>query len=195
MHLIDILNADLGNIVSNYYLIEDSEMSKYAKRMNSTKENAIILSGFPNDISLYDEKQDIDLLYLNCSFQYIFSTEKSVKKMREIHPKFICIDRALVGPIQTFYTIQKNVNYDIVAKFINENEFRNLFKENEYDIIYKYEREFNWDMNNFKNDMRLTKLPSYILMQNDQEKYKEQIKEYIDDYIRKGIVSFLKDIK
>lgn len=191
MHLIDILNAGLEKAVDKYYLIESKQMSDSANRMNSTKEKAIILNGFPYNLSSEMDALDIDLIYLNCSFQYIFPTEKSVEKMKDLNPKVICIDRVLAGQIQTFYTVQKNLKYDTVAKFMNEDEFISLFELNGYEIVYKYERNFNWDMDNFKEEIRLKKLPSYIFIRKDQAIYKEQITKCINGYISQGISFFM----
>lgn len=186
-HLIEILNSRLNEFVKAYYLIETEEMAKYAGWMRSTNERSVILSGFPDNLSIGIPGKNIDLIYLNCSFQYIFPTELSVETMKMLAPRIICIDRVLVGQVPTFYTVQKNLKYDTVAKFMNEDEFIDLFKRNGYEVIYKYEREFQWNMDNFKEELRLKKLPGYILIQNEQTEYKEKILDFVQAYILYGI--------
>lgn len=191
MHLIDLINSNLWGIVKQYYLFEDKKMSDYANRMESTKERSVILSGFPNNIFPDIKNLKFNLMYLNCSFQYILPTENAVEKMREFSPELICIDRALIGQIQTFYTVQKNIRQDIVAKFMNELEFLSLFQKNGYEIAYKYEREFKWNMDNFDDKFQLIKLPTYVLIRSDQAEYKEAMAEYINGYLLKGILFYL----
>lgn len=187
VHLIDLLNARLDKLVKTYYLMETEEMAKYASWMRSTNERCVILSGFPQTLSPEIQGKDIDLIYFNCSFQYIFPTEASVNVLKEISPKMICIDRVLVGRIPTFYAVQKNLKHDTVAKFMNEDEFINLFKHNGYVVLYKYERNFQWDMGNYSEELRLTKLPGYIFIQKDQAEQKEKLVEIISAYLSCGM--------
>ena len=88
-------------------------------------------------------KNNFDIIYFGTSFQYFISLEEFLSKIFKIKAKYIVIaDTIFLEKRNSLITLQINTFPSIIPqKFNNIDEVINLFKNNNFNLIYKSKRK------------------------------------------------------
>ena len=88
-------------------------------------------------------QKNFDIIYFGTSFQYFISLEEFLSKIFKLKAKYIVIaDTIFLEKRNSLVTLQINTFPSIIPqKFNNIDEVINLFKNNNYNLIYKSKRK------------------------------------------------------
>ena len=88
-------------------------------------------------------QKNFDIIYFGTSFQYFISLEEFLSKIFKLKAKYIVIaDTIFLEKKNSLVTLQINTYPSIIPqKFNNIDEVINLFKNNNYNLIYKSKRK------------------------------------------------------
>ena len=148
----DIISIlDIGGGFNNVYdFITNSSTKKIDVTVLETKMIVDLMKPETKDIQNLNYVEDIDnsqknfdIIYFGTSFQYFISLEEFLSKIFKLKAKYIVIaDTIFLEKRNSLITLQINTFPSIIPqKFNNINEVINLFKNNNYNLIYKSKRK------------------------------------------------------
>jgi len=148
----DIISIlDIGGGFNNVYdFIINSSTKKIDVTVLETKMIVDLMKPETKDIQNLNYVEDIDnsqknfdIIYFGTSFQYFISLEEFLSKIFKLKAKYIVIaDTIFLEKKNSLITLQINTFPSIIPqKFNNIDEVINLFKNNNYNLIYKSKRK------------------------------------------------------
>ncbi|MFL2902072.1 MAG: hypothetical protein ACJZ36_03875 [Candidatus Pelagibacter sp.] len=148
----DIISIlDIGGGFNNVYdFITNSSSKKIDVTVLETKMIVDLMKPETKDIQNLDYIEDInntqknfDIIYFGTSFQYFISLEEFLSKIFKLKAKYIVIaDTIFLEKRNSLVTLQINTFPSIIPqKFNNIDEVINLFKNSNYNLIYKSKRK------------------------------------------------------
>ena len=148
----DIISIlDIGGGFNNVYdFITNSSTKKIDVTVLETKMIVDLMKPETKDIQNLNYIEDIkntqknfDIIYFGTSFQYFISLEEFLSKIFKLKAKYIVIaDTIFLEKRNSLITLQINTFPSIIPqKFNNIDEVINLFKNNNYNLIYKSKRK------------------------------------------------------
>ena len=148
----DIISIlDIGGGFNNVYdFITNSSTKKIDVTVLETKMIVDLMKPETKDIQNLNYIEDInntqknfDIIYFGTSFQYFISLEEFLSKIFKLKAKYIVIaDTIFLEKRNSLITLQINTFPSIIPqKFNNINEVIDLFKNNNYNLIYKSKRK------------------------------------------------------
>ena len=142
---------DIGGGFNNVYdFITNSSTKKIDVTVLETKMIVDLMKPETKDIQNLNYIEDInntqknfDIIYFGTSFQYFISLEEFLSKIFKLKAKYIVIaDTIFLEKRNSVVTLQINTFPSIIPqKFNNIDEVINLFKNNNYNLIYKSKRK------------------------------------------------------
>ena len=148
-NIISIL--DIGGGFNNVYdFITNSSTKKIDVTVLETQMIVDLMKPETKDIQNLNYIEDInntqknfDIIYFGTSFQYFISLEEFLSKIFKLKAKYIVIaDTIFLEKRSSLITLQINTFPSIIPqKFNNIDEVINLFKNNNYNLIYKSKRK------------------------------------------------------
>ncbi len=148
----DIISIlDIGGGFHNVYdFITNSSTKKIDVTVLETKMIVDLMKPETKDIKNLNYIEDIDssqknfdIIYFGTSLQYFISLEEFLSKIFKFNAEYIVIaDTIFLEKKNSLITLQINTFPSIIPqKFNNINEVIDLFKNNNYDLIYKSQRK------------------------------------------------------
>ena len=148
----DIISIlDIGGGFNNVYdFITNSSTKKIDVTVLETQMIVDLMKPETKDIQNLDYIEDInnthknfDIIYFGTSFQYFVDLEEFLSKIFKLKAKYIVIaDTIFLEKRNSLITLQINTFPSIIPqKFNNIDEVINLFKNNNYNLIYKSKRK------------------------------------------------------
>ena len=107
------------------------------------KKSIIFIIKFKNSLIFQTFAKNFDIIYFGTSFQYFISLEEFLSKIFKLKAKYIVIaDTIFLEKRNSLVTLQINTYPSIIPqKFNNIDEVINLFKNDNYNLIYKSKRK------------------------------------------------------
>jgi len=106
---------------------------------------------------------ELDIVYLGAMIQYVEDYESFLERVAAYRPAYLLLTFVPAGDIPTFASQQRNMKASRVACwFLNAGELISVVERQGYALIYRGIMDRPFDMSNFPEQYRLTKMPHFL---------------------------------
>lgn len=151
-----------------FAVLDNKILCEYGRKIVKGKHEI----NFIEKLSEYNTDKPVGIIHLGSVMQYLSDWREILFDLMQLKPKYIVLDDVFCGNIKSFTTMQKYYGSKIRFNFINIEEIKEFFKNNNFEFVFSSpfipvvngKTEF-YDMSNFDKESQIPYSMNMVFIQ------------------------------